>query len=63
MIASSASPSHTDSILWTLPVCQLDWELTPPAVQDYIDSLRQHIKDLKKQGVCCTNQLGHAMLS
>ena len=49
MIAFSSSQSHTDSILWALPVCQMDWELTPPAVQDYIDSLRQHIKDLEKQ--------------
>jgi TolA-binding protein len=49
MIAPSSSPSHTDSVLWTLPVCQMDWELTPPAVQDYVDSLRQQIKQLEKQ--------------
>jgi transposase len=49
MIASSSSPSHTDSILWTLPVCQMDWERTPPTVQDYIDRLHQQIKQLEKQ--------------
>ena len=49
MIASSSSPSHTDSILWALPVCQMDWELTPPAVQDYIERLHRQIKDLEKQ--------------
>jgi transposase len=49
MIASSASQLHTDSVLWALPVCQMDWELTPPAVQDYIERLRQHIKQLEKQ--------------
>lgn len=49
MIASSSSPSHTDSILWALPVCQTDWERTPPAVQDYIDRLQQQIKTLEKQ--------------
>jgi transposase len=49
MIAPSSSPSHTDSVLWTLPVCQMDWELTPPAVQDYVESLRQQIKRLEKQ--------------
>jgi transposase len=27
----------------------MDWELTPPAVQDYIERLRQHIKQLEKQ--------------
>ena len=49
MIASSLSPSHTNSVLWALPVCRMDWELTPPAVQDYIDSLRQQIKQLETQ--------------
>ncbi len=49
MIASSSSPSHTNSVLWALPVCQMDWELTPPAVQDDIDSLRQQINQLEKQ--------------
>jgi len=49
MIAPSSSPSHTDSVWWTLPVCQMDWELTPPAVQDYVERLRQHIKQLEKQ--------------
>jgi transposase len=49
MIASSPFPSHTDSLLWALPVCQMDWELTPPAVQHYIERLRQQIKQLEKQ--------------
>lgn len=48
MIAPSSQP-HTDSILWALPVCQMDWERTPPAVQTYIDRLHQQIKDLEKQ--------------
>jgi len=49
MIAPSSSQPHTDSILWALPVCQMDWERTPPAVQTYIDSLHQQIKELEKQ--------------
>lgn len=49
MIAPSASQPHTDSILWALPVCQMDWERTPPAVQDYIQSLHQQIKQLEQQ--------------
>ena len=48
MIAPSSSQSHTDSILWALPVGQMDWERTPPAVRDYIDNLHQQIKDLEK---------------
>jgi transposase len=43
------SQAPTDSILWALPFCQMDWELTPPAVQDYIQSLHQQIKHLQKQ--------------
>jgi transposase len=27
----------------------MDWELTPPAVQDYIQSLHQQIKQLQQQ--------------
>ena len=34
MIQPPSSQAHTDSILWALPFCPMDWELTPPAVQD-----------------------------
>jgi len=36
-------------MLWALPFCHMDWELTPPAVQDDIQSLHQQIKHLQKQ--------------
>ncbi|ETX02877.1 MAG: hypothetical protein ETSY2_34645 [Candidatus Entotheonella gemina] len=49
MKAPSSSQPHSDSILWALPVCQMAWEQTPPAVRDYIDSLHQQIQDLEKQ--------------
>jgi transposase len=49
MIQPHASPPPTDSILWALPLCPMDWELTPPAVQDDIGSLHQQIKPLQKQ--------------
>lgn len=49
MIQPPSSQAHTDSILWALPFCQMDWELTPPAVQNYIQSLHQQIKQLEKQ--------------
>ena len=48
MIRSPSSQAHPDSILWALPFCQMDWELTPPAVQDDIQRLQQQIKHLQK---------------
>jgi transposase len=35
--------------LWALPFGQLEWELTPPAVQDYIKRQHQHIVQLQSQ--------------
>ena len=49
MVQPPSSQAHTDSILWALPFCPMDWELTPPAVQNYIQSLHQQIKQLEKQ--------------
>jgi transposase len=36
----------------------MDWELTPPAVQNYIDRLRQQIKALEKQVETLQGQVG-----
>jgi transposase len=49
MIQPPSSQAPTDSLLWALPFCHMDWELTPPAVQDYIHSLHQQIKQLQQQ--------------
>jgi transposase len=49
MIQPPSSQTHTDSILWALPFCPMDWELTPPAVQEYIHSLHQQITQLQAQ--------------
>jgi transposase len=49
MIQPPSSQAPTDSLLWALPFCPMDWELTPPAVQDYIQSLHQQIKQLQQQ--------------
>src|SRR5215510_3102054 len=49
MIQPPSSQAPTDSSLWARPFCQMDWELTPPAVQDYIQSLHQQIKQLQQQ--------------
>jgi hypothetical protein len=49
MIQPPSSQAPTDSILWALPFCHRDWELTPPAVQDDIQRLHQQIKQLQQQ--------------
>ena len=49
MVQPPSSQAHTDSILWALPFCPMDWELTPPAVQNDLQSLHQQITQLEKQ--------------
>lgn len=45
---ASSQPQH-DSILWALPFTQLEWALTPPAVQNYIKRQHQQIAPLQTQ--------------
>jgi len=49
MIQPPSSHSYTDALLWALPFGQFEWELTPPAVQDYITRQHQHITQLQSQ--------------
>jgi len=49
MIQPPSAQSHTDSILWALPFGHMEWELTPPAVQDYIKHQHQQIAQLQTQ--------------
>jgi TolA-binding protein len=35
--------------VWALPFGQLEWELTPPAVQDYIKNQNQQMSQLQSQ--------------
>ena len=49
MIQPPSSQAPTDSILWALPFGHMDWEPTPPAVQDYLQRLQQQIKQLQQQ--------------
>ncbi len=44
-----ALQAHTDNILWTLPFSHMEWAITPPAVQTYLQSLEQRVKQLQKQ--------------
>jgi transposase len=43
--------------LWALPFTQLEWELTPPAVQDYLKSQHQQIAQLQSQMVQFQSQI------
>jgi transposase len=57
MIVPASSQPHHDSILWAFPFGQLEWELTPPAVQDYIKSQNQQITQLQTQLAQCQTQI------
>jgi Family of unknown function (DUF6444) len=47
MIQPLASQAQTDAILWALPCGPMDWELTPPAVQDDLQSLPHQSQQLQ----------------
>jgi peptidoglycan hydrolase CwlO-like protein len=49
MIVPASSQPHPDSILWTFPFGQFEWELTPPAVQDSLKSQNHQIAQLQSQ--------------
>lgn len=57
MLQPPSSPSHTDAILWALPFGPLEWERTPPAVQDSMKRQTQHIAPLQSQRGQCQSQL------
>jgi transposase len=49
MTLATSSPLYTPDLLWPYPFCQMDWEVTPLAVQDYIRTLQGRIDELQKQ--------------
>ena len=49
MIQPPSSHSQRDSILWALPFGQLEWELTPPAVQEFITTQNHQIAQFQTQ--------------
>ena len=57
MSQPTSPQSRHDSLLWALPFTQLAWELTPPAVQDYLKSQHQQIAQLQSQMVQCQSQI------
>ena len=40
MTLATSSPISTPNLLWPFPFCQMDWAVTPPAVQDDIETLQ-----------------------
>jgi len=48
MTLATSSPISTPNLLWPFPFCQMDWAVTPPAVQDYIETLQGRVNQLQK---------------
>lgn len=44
-----SAQAKADNILWALPFGQMEWELTPPAVQDYLKHQHQQIAQCQTQ--------------
>lgn len=49
MTLATSSQIYTPDLLWPYSFCQMDWEITPPAVQDYIRDLQKRVKELEGQ--------------
>jgi hypothetical protein len=49
MTLATSSQIDTPDLLWPYSFCQMDWEVTPPAVQDYIRDLQKRVKQLQGQ--------------
>ena len=58
MTLPPSSQAHTDPILWAFPFCQMAWEITPPAVQDYIRNLQKRVDQLQNQVETLQGRLG-----
>src|SRR5919109_305627 len=44
-----AAQANTDTNLWALPFAPMEWALTPPAVQAYVQRLQQRVHQLEQQ--------------
>ena len=58
MTLATASHAHTDPILWALPFSQMEWNITPPAVQDHVRRLQEHVRQLQNQVDTLQGQVG-----
>ena len=49
MSLTTSTQVQPNPIWWAFPFSQVAWEITPPAVQDYIRSLQKHVDQLQTQ--------------
>jgi hypothetical protein len=49
MTLPTSSQAPTNPILWPFPFCHMDWVVTPPAVQDDIETFQGRLDRLQKQ--------------
>jgi hypothetical protein len=57
MTLATSSPLSTPDLLCPFPFGQMDWAITPPAVQDYIETLQGRIHQLQNQVETLTGRL------
>jgi transposase len=44
-----SSQAHNPGLLWAYPFTPMEWRITPPAVQNYIETLQGRVGQLQKQ--------------
>ncbi len=58
MTLATASQAHTDPILWAFPFSHMEWNITPPAVQEHVRRLQEHVRQLQNQVDTLQGQVG-----
>jgi transposase len=54
----TSSQVHTDPILWAFPFSRMEWDITPPAVQDHVRRLQERVRQLQSQVDTLQGQVG-----
>ena len=58
MTLATSSQAHTDPILWAFSFAQMEWNITPPAVQEHVRRLQQQVRQLQNQVDTLQGQVG-----
>lgn len=58
MTLAPSSQAHIDPLLWALPFSHLEWNITPPAVQEHVRRLQEHVRQLQHQVDTLQGQVG-----
>jgi transposase len=58
MMLATSSQAHTDPLLRALPFSPMEWNITPPAVQDYVRRLQEQVRQLQHQVDALHGQVG-----